>query len=78
MASAAQPFASVAELESIAVPTLLVPGNDLMHPAEVSGLYAARIPRCATAEFSETADYESRNAATAAAIGDFCERSAIW
>ncbi len=78
MASGAQPFTSVAELESIAVPTLLVPGTDLMHPVEVSDLYAARIPQCITVKLSQTADYESRNAATAAAIGNFCERNAIW
>jgi 3-oxoadipate enol-lactonase len=78
MAAGVQPFASVAELESIAVPTLVVPGNDLMHAAVIAELYATKIPRCATVELSATVDYASRNAAIAAAIGDFCERSAKW
>ncbi len=78
MASGAQPLASDADLEAIAVPALLVPGNDPMHPAEVSNLYAAKIPRCATVELSDTADYNSRNIEIAAAIGDFCERAANW
>ena len=78
MASGAQPFVSDADLEAIAAPTLVVPGNDLMHPAEVAELYAARIPRSATVEVSDTADYISHNAEIAAAIGDFCERSAVW
>ncbi|HXQ26399.1 MAG TPA: alpha/beta hydrolase [Candidatus Acidoferrales bacterium] len=78
MASGAQPFVSDADLEAIAVSTLLVPGNDLMHPAEVAELYAARIPRCTTAELPDTADFNRRNAEIAAAIGDFCERSAAW
>jgi 3-oxoadipate enol-lactonase len=78
MASGAQPFASVADLESIAIPALLVRGSDPMHPPEISDLYAARMPRCATVDLSEKTDDESRNAAIARAIGDFCERSAVW
>jgi 3-oxoadipate enol-lactonase len=78
MASGAQPFASDADLEAIVVPTLLVPGNNPMDPAEVSALYAAKIPRCAMVELSDTADYNRRNIEIAAAIGDFCERAANW
>jgi 3-oxoadipate enol-lactonase len=78
MASGAQPFKSAADLESIALATLIVPGNDLMHAAEIANLYAARIPRCALIELSASADHGLRNAAIAAAIGDFCDRSAIW
>jgi 3-oxoadipate enol-lactonase len=78
MAAGAQPFASVAELEAIAVPTLLAPGNDPMHAPEIAALYAAKIPRCTTVELSASDDYESRNGAIAAAIGDFCEQRAIW
>jgi pimeloyl-ACP methyl ester carboxylesterase len=78
MASGAQPFASGADLEAIAVPTLLVAGNDPMHPAEVSDLYAAKIPRCTTVEPSGTSDYDARNVEIAAAIADFCERRALW
>lgn len=78
IASGAQPFASDADLEAIAVPTLLVPGNDPMHPAEVSDLYAAKIPLCTSVELSGAAGYEPRNTEFAAAIAAFCERSAIW
>jgi 3-oxoadipate enol-lactonase len=78
MASGAQPFASVRDLASIAVPALLVRGNDPMHPPEISDLYAARIRRCTTVDLSNETDEESRNAAIAAAIEDFCERSAVW
>jgi pimeloyl-ACP methyl ester carboxylesterase len=70
VASGAQPFASAADLESLEVPTLLVRGADAMHPAEVSDLYAARIPRC-TVSAAGTAD-------VAAAIGAFCEQSVEW
>ncbi len=78
MAAGVQPFASLAELESVAVPTLLVPGNDPMHAPEIADLYAARIPRCTSIELPGSADYDGRNAATAAAIADFFERNAIW
>lgn len=40
IASGAQPFTSAADLRSLSVPTLLVRGNDPLHPAEVSDLYA--------------------------------------
>jgi 3-oxoadipate enol-lactonase len=78
MASGAQPFDSVRYLESIAVPALLVRGNDPMHPPEISDLYAARLRRCSTVDLSGKTDDESRNAAIAAAIEEFCERSAVW
>lgn len=78
MASGAQPFRSVADLESITVPALLVPGSDPMHAPEISDLYAARIRRCSTVDLSDKTDDDSRNAAIAAAIGDFCERCALW
>lgn len=78
MAAGAQPFASVADLESIGVPTLLASGNDPMHAPEVAALYAAGIPRCTTIEISVSADYDSYKAAITAAIGDFCERGAVW
>lgn len=78
MASGAQPFVSDADLEAIAVPTLLIPGNDPMHPAEVSDLYAAKIPLCTAVELSGAIEYAARNTEIAAAIDAFCERSAIW
>ena len=46
IASGSQPFDSTAELKSLKLPTLLVCGDDPMHPAEVSDLYAANIPNC--------------------------------
>jgi 3-oxoadipate enol-lactonase len=44
LASGSEPFDVVTELASIAVPTLLVPGNDPEHPPEVAALYADHIP----------------------------------
>jgi 3-oxoadipate enol-lactonase len=49
IASGAQPFATEDDLRSISLPTLLVRGEDLLHPPEVSDLYAANIPGCAVA-----------------------------
>lgn len=46
IASGDQPFASVNMLKSIEVPSLLLRGDDPMHPAEVSDLYAAALPNC--------------------------------
>jgi pimeloyl-ACP methyl ester carboxylesterase len=64
IASGAQPFATAAELKSLHVPTLLVRGDDLLHPSEVSDIYAANIPNC-TVEPAATVDI-------AAAIGALC------
>lgn len=64
VASGAQPFPSAADLRSLHVPTLLVLGDDPLHPAEVSDLYAASIPNCAVSPASGTD--------VAAAIGSFC------
>ncbi len=68
IASGQQPFTSAAELRSLKVPTLLVRGDDLMHPAEISDLYAASIRDC-TAVPASTTD-------VAAAIGAFVDRCA--
>jgi pimeloyl-ACP methyl ester carboxylesterase len=46
IASGSQPFDSTADLSSLTLPTLLVCGDDPMHPADVSDLYAANIPNC--------------------------------
>ncbi len=46
IASGAQPFNSSRELRSIRMPTLLVRGDDEIHPAEVSDMYAASITDC--------------------------------
>jgi len=66
MASAAQPFATAGELAAITVPTLLVPGHDPTHPAEVSEHYRRWLPRC-TVRDAEPAGF-------AAAIADFVDR----
>jgi pimeloyl-ACP methyl ester carboxylesterase len=47
MASGAQPFATAAELHAITAPTLLVPGTDPTHPAEIADVYRRSLPRCA-------------------------------
>jgi 3-oxoadipate enol-lactonase len=44
IASGAQPFASAAELSGLSMPTLIVRGDDPIHPAAVSDLYADMIP----------------------------------
>ncbi len=62
--SGAQPFTTAAELRSLKAPTLLVRGDDPLHPPEVSDIYAANIPDCRVAP--ATIDL-------AAAIGDFCK-----
>lgn len=54
IASGSQPFIAAAELISLKCPTLLVRGEDPMHPPEVSDLYAASIPDCAAIPASTT------------------------
>ena len=78
MLSGAQPFASAEDLRRIAAPTLLIPGNDPMHPAETAEIYAAKIPQCSIVEPLDAADYNGRSKEIASAIGDFCARSARW
>lgn len=65
IASGVQPFASLAELASLTAPTLLVRGDDPLHPADVSELYASNIPNCMVLPAS-VGD-------VAAAIGNFAE-----
>jgi pimeloyl-ACP methyl ester carboxylesterase len=66
IASGAQPFASVNDLRSLEVPTLLIRGNDEIHPAEISDLYAENLPNCAVVPASV--------APVSAAIGAFCDQ----
>ncbi len=66
IASGAQPFTTAAALKSLQVPTLLVRGDDPLHPSEVSDIYAANIPDCRVAP-AATMDI-------AAAIDDFCKQ----
>lgn len=55
MVSGAYPFARAAELASIAVPALLVPGTDPQHPVEVSEVYRQALPRCTVREVEASA-----------------------
>ena len=55
IASGAQPFIADADLTRLASSTLLVRGDDPMHPPEVSDLYAALIPDCTTVPASTAA-----------------------
>lgn len=66
LASGAQPFATPEELGSIDVPSLVVRGDDPLHPAEVSELYAENLPGCRVLPPSTTE--------VAEAIGAFCDR----
>ena len=66
IASGAQPFTSAADLRSLSVPTLLVRGDDALHPADVSDLYEENIPNCKVAPASTTD--------VAAEIGAFCDQ----
>jgi pimeloyl-ACP methyl ester carboxylesterase len=65
--SGAQPFTSVADLRSLGTRTLLVRGDDPVHPAEVSDLYATNLPNC-VAVLGSAVD-------VAAAIGAFCDQT---
>lgn len=64
LASGAQPFGSAGELRALPMPTLLIRGDDPVHPAEVSELYAMNIPHC-KALAADTVD-------VAAAMAEFC------
>jgi pimeloyl-ACP methyl ester carboxylesterase len=66
IASGAQPFTSAADLRSLSMPTLIARGDDPLHPAEVSDLYAENIPSCTVAPAS-TMDI-------AGEIGAFCDQ----
>ncbi|HEY0554257.1 MAG TPA: alpha/beta hydrolase [Thermoanaerobaculia bacterium] len=70
VASGEQPFGSATELEALTMPVLLVPGDDPIHPAEVSELYAAHLPEVAVVRVPVTE--------AAAAIEAFCERIDPW
>jgi 3-oxoadipate enol-lactonase len=53
LASGQRPFDSLDELRGIGVPTLVVPGIDPQHPAEVASLYAEHIPNCCSADLAD-------------------------
>ncbi len=63
VASGAQPLRSALELRSIAAPSLLVRGDDPLHPGKVSELYASNLPNCTVVPAATTE--------VAAAIADF-------
>jgi pimeloyl-ACP methyl ester carboxylesterase len=65
IASGSQPFETPEDLRSVAVPALLVRGEDAQHPAEVSDLHAEHLPDCRVLP-AATRD-------VAAAIGAFCD-----
>lgn len=68
VASGAQPFTSAGDLRSIEVPTLLIRGDDDIHPADVSDLYAQNIPGCLVVPAGA--------AGVGDVIGDFCDKHA--
>jgi 3-oxoadipate enol-lactonase len=68
IASGEQPFGSAAELGALTLPTLLVPGDDALHPAEVSALYAENLPEVSVVRVPVTE--------AAVAIEAFCDRIA--
>lgn len=65
IASGAQPFTSAADLRSLSMPTLIVRGDDPLHPLEVSDLYAENVPNGSIASAS-TSDVVGE-------IGAFCD-----
>lgn len=44
LASGVPPFEALADLERLSVPTVVVPGTDPEHPAEIAALYGRAIP----------------------------------
>jgi 3-oxoadipate enol-lactonase len=66
IASGSQPFIAASDLTCLEAPTLLVRGDDPMHPPEVSDLYAGSIPDCTAVPASSTD--------IAAIIGAFVDR----
>lgn len=64
LASNVQPFETITELAQISVPTLVVPGTDAEHPAEVAELYAQHLPHARLAQPGPE---------LAAALTSFCE-----
>ena len=54
IASGVQPFDRVEDLASVGVPTMLVPGNDDVHPPSISSAYARSIPECVVPPSNET------------------------
>lgn len=68
LASGPQPFASLLELRQITTPTLVVPGVDPQHPAELASRYAPHLPDCRVGDPAQVVD----------AIHHFCSEAARW
>lgn len=62
--SSTQPFDTLDQLQAIGVPTLVIPGRDPEHPAEIATLYAAALPNATLVE--------ARPEQIAAVIDEFC------
>jgi hypothetical protein len=69
LASGAQPFATAADLAAISAPTLLVPGTDPYHPAEVSDRYRRHLGDCTVREVEATS--------LASTIAEFIDQHAL-
>jgi carboxymethylenebutenolidase len=59
LASGLPPLSDPSELSRIQAPALLIPGNDDLHPAPVSAIYAANLGRCASAGALDAASLAS-------------------
>lgn len=68
--SSTQPFDSLAQLQTIRVPTLVIPGRDPQHPAEIAGRYAASLARAVVVE--------AEGERLVAAIDNFCDTEVDW
>jgi pimeloyl-ACP methyl ester carboxylesterase len=67
IASGVQPFNSAENLKSLSMPTLLIRGDDALHPPEISDLYAENIPNGSIAP-APTADVASEIGACCVSI----------
>ncbi|HKI85142.1 MAG TPA: alpha/beta hydrolase [Thermoanaerobaculia bacterium] len=66
LVSGAQPFENPSGLGSITIPTLLIQGDDSLHPAETSASYAENLPNCLVTEGTSPGDIGEK-------ILGFCE-----
>jgi 3-oxoadipate enol-lactonase len=70
MLSSTQPFHELEELQAIRTPTMLIPGRDPQHPAEIAALYASWLPRVSV--------IEAEGPQIAAVIDGFCRTELDW
>ena len=76
MAGGAQPFERAADLAVLDCPTLVIPGDDPMHPAEVAALIESAIPGCVTRPAPNGG--AANNKAIAIEVSAFCAVAARW